>query len=81
MKKNDIIWNADGWTIVDIADGAAHRLELSALAEGGVVVEVRRRHSRGEEEVLKKKLDDTHTLPMPLADFKKAIENGEIKFK
>ncbi len=81
MKKNDIIWNPDGWTIVEIADSSAHKLEISALAENGVVIEVRRRHSRGEEEILKKKLDADHTLPMALADFKEAVETGELKLK
>lgn len=79
--KNTVTWNNDGWTVVEEADGNAHKLEISALAENGIVIEVRRRHSHGEEEVLTKKLDDNHTLPMPLADFKKALKKGELKLK
>lgn len=79
MKK--IIWNENGWTIIQDADPDKHILGISCLTENGKVVEVRKRHNDGEEEKLTKKLDDEHTLPMPLDEFKTAIAKGKIKFK
>ena len=79
MKR--IIWNENGWTVLQSADPDKHILEISCLAEDGKVIEVRRRHNDGEEEKLTKKLDDIHTLPMTFADFKTAFTKGEIKLK
>lgn len=81
MKKNEILWNENGWTVIGNADGEAHTLEVSALAENGKIVEVRVRHADGEEKVLKAKIDAAHTLPMALADFKAAVARGELKLK
>ena len=78
---SNIEWNENGWTVIQEADPAKHILEITCLAEDGKVVEIRKRHNDGEEEKLTKKLDDTHTLPIPLAEFKKALSKKEIKFK
>lgn len=79
MKK--IEWNENGWTVIQESDPEKHVLEIACLTEDGMVVEVRRRHNDGEEEKLKNKLDDEHSLPMPFADFKKAITKGTLKLK
>ena len=79
MKKIEL--NANGWTVIQESDPEKHILEITCLTEDGKVVEVRRRHNDGEEEKLKGKLDEDHSLPMAFEDFKKAIVKGEIKFK
>ncbi len=81
MKKQEISWIPDGWTVIQEADAAKHILEISCFAEKGVVTEVRKRHNDGEEEKLTKRLDETHSLPMALADFKAAVAKKEILFK
>ena len=79
MSKID--WNENGWTVIQEADPVKHILEITCLAENGQVIEVRKRHNDGEEEKLTKKLDDAHTLPMSLEDFKTALRKKEIKLK
>lgn len=76
-----IEWNENGWTVIQEADPVKHILEITCLAEDGIVVEVRKRHNDGEEEKFTTKLDNTHSLPMPLDEFKKALRKKEIKFK
>jgi len=80
MKK-DILWLENGWTNIQEADPVAHTLEISCYAEAGIVTAVLMRHHDGEEQKLTGKLDDEHTLPMPLKDFKKAIAKNKIKLK
>ncbi|GEM_PF-2312098 len=81
MKKKDILWLPNGWTVIQEADAENHVLEISCFAKDGIVTEVRKRHNDGEEEKLTKKLDATHNLPMALDDFKTAIEKQEITLK
>ncbi len=69
------------YTIIQDVDAEQHLLEISCFAENGVVTEVRKRHNDGEEEKLTKRLDETHSLPMALADFKAAVTKKEILFK
>ena len=76
-----IEWNENGWTIIQEADPVKHILEIACLAEDGTVIEVRKRHNDGEEEKLTKKLDDAHSLPMPLKEFKTALRKKEIALK
>ena len=76
-----IEWNENGWTVIQEADPVKHILEITCLAVDGKIIEVRKRHNDGEEEKLTKKLDETHSLPMPLDDFKTALRKKEIKFK
>ncbi len=72
MKK-DIIWNENGWTVVQDADAEKHILEISCYAESGMVTQVIERHHDGEETKLTKTFGNGYTLPMPLEDFKKAV--------
>ncbi len=81
MKKNQIIWNEDGWALIQEADPDKHILEVSYRAENGTVVEVRIRHSRGEQEKGSATIDNKNILPMPLGDFKKAFLKGKIDFR
>lgn len=81
MKKSEIIWQSEGWTSIQDADAEKHLLGISCLAENGVVVEVRKRHNDGEEEKLTKKLEGDYSLPMALADFRKAVEEGKLTLK
>ena len=76
-----IEWRESGWTVIQESDPEKHLLEIACLAEDGKVVEIRKRHNDGEEEKLTKKLDDAHTLPMSLEDFKTALRKKEIKLK
>ncbi len=81
MKKNvEIVWNENGWTIIQDADAEKHIVEVSCFAEGGNVTEIRKRHNDGEEEKLKKAIDANHTLPMSIEDFKKALNNNEFNW-
>lgn len=77
MKKN-ISWNENGWTVLQDADAERHILEISCLAENGVVTQIRKRHNDGEEIKIIDKLDASHHLPMPLADFKTAFLKKQI---
>lgn len=76
-----INWNENGWTVIQEADPVKHILEITCLAEDGIVVEVRKRHNDGEEEKLTQKLDDTYSLPMSLGEFKTALCKKKIKLK
>lgn len=78
MKKAIIDWKENGWTVVQEANAAKHIVEISCLAENGSVVEIRKRHNDGEEEVLKKAINAEYSLPMSLDDFKAVFESGKI---
>lgn len=78
MKKNKIVWNRDGWTVVQDADAAKHQLEISCRAEDGKVVEVRIRHNDGEESKGAALVNGKNILPAPLADFVKAFDEGTL---
>lgn len=81
MKKKEIIWNENGWTVMQDADAEKHVLEISCRAENGVVVEVRSRHNDGEEKKGIVTLDGAEVLPMPLADFKKYYKKGKLTIR
>lgn len=81
MKKKEIFWNQNGWTTLQDADEKKHILEISCFSDNGNVTEIRMRHNDGEEECFKKKIDDTHSLPMPFETFKAAFLAGEILSK
>lgn len=76
-----IRWNQNGWTTLQEADGEKHILEIAIRAEEGIVKEVRRRHSHGEEEILTGALEGEFSLPMAIDDFKKAYKKGLINLK
>ncbi len=81
MKKKDIIWNEDGWTVVQDADAENHVLEISCRAENGKVVEVRIRHNDGEEAKGSVTLDGENAIPMDIKDFKKAYLKGKLEIR
>ena len=81
MKKKDIVWLENGWTIMQEANAQEHILEISCLAENKSVVEIRKRHNDGEEEIIKSKIDDNYSLPMPLDEFSKLYIKDMISFK
>jgi len=79
MKK--ILWKEEGWTTIQEADAKKHILEISCLAEGGNVVEVRIRHNDGEEQKGKVTKNGENVLPVSLSAFKKLYEDGELDIK
>ncbi len=80
MTFIDIDWKENGWTLLQEADSKKHILEITCKAEDGVVVEIRKRHNDGEEEKITAAIDENHSLPMPLKDFKKAYKKKEINW-
>lgn len=80
MSKK-IEWNENGWTSLQEADPKKHILEISCRSENGNVVEVRIRHSHGEEQLAKVTLNGASALPMPIADFQKHFEKDELEMK
>lgn len=80
MKK-DIIWNDNGWTVVQDADAEKHILEISVRSEVGTVVEIRTRHNDGEVTVGSATVDGKNALPMALDEFKKLLKKGEIEIR
>jgi len=81
MKKNEIIWNENGWTTVQDADAAKHVLEISVFAKEGIVTELRVRHNDGEEKKGDVTMDGKKVLPMALAEFKKLFNEGALTIK
>ena len=80
-KKNDIIWNNDGWTVVQESDPDKHILTINVRAENGTIVEVRTRHTRGEEVKGTVTLDGKDVLPISIEEFKKLFEAGKLEIK
>lgn len=78
MDIYKIKWKNDGWTVIQEADARKHVLEITCLAENGVVTEIRKRHNDGEEEKLTKAIDSNHPLPMKIDDLKACLKKGEI---
>lgn len=80
MKKG-IIWNSNGWTNVQEADGKKHILGVMCFAEEGTVKEVRVRHHSGEEYVGSVTRNGEKVLPMAIDEFKTLYGKGELLFK
>lgn len=76
-----IEWREDGWTTIQEADTSKHIMEIECRAEAGTVVEVRIRHSRGEEEAAKVLYNGKAALPLAIAEFRKLYENGELEIR
>lgn len=81
MKKKEILWNEEGWTVIQEADAEKHVLEVSCKAENGMVTEVRIRHNDGERTKGKALIADKPALPMSFDDFKTAFTKGKLQFK
>ncbi|MCQ2455477.1 MAG: hypothetical protein MJ090_05005 [Clostridia bacterium] len=79
MKKSKpIAWNNDGWTTIRDADPEKHIVEISCYAQKGTVTEIRKRHNDGEEEKITKAINAEFTLPMPIEEFKKILDENKI---
>ncbi len=74
-------WNPDGWTTVQEADPAKHMAGISCRAEDGKVVEVRMRHSRGEESAAVVTCDGKDVLPISLDEFKTLYKQGKLDIR
>lgn len=81
MKKEEIIWNDNGWTTLCDADAEKHILGITCLVKDGKVIEIRTRHNDGEEKVLKNAIDANYALPMDLDLFKKIYEENGFDIK
>lgn len=81
MKKEEIIWNEDGWTALQDADAEKHVLGISCRTEKGTVVEVRTRHNDGEEKQGVVTLDGKNAIPMDLSEFKKLFLKGKLEIR
>ncbi len=71
MKDYEIVWNENGWTVLQEADAETHTLEIVCRAENGVVTQVRVRHNDGEEAKATALKYGKPCLPLALDDFKK----------
>lgn len=78
-KYKDVEWKSDGWTTIQESDPAKHVLTIMCRAENGQVVEIRTRHTHGEEEQGSATVNGENVLPMPLKEFVKKLQNGTIK--
>lgn len=79
MKKHNIFWRDNGWTVIREADSKKHLTEISCLCKDSSIIEIRKRHNDGEEEVLKKAIDSKHSLPMSSAEFEEKYFNDEFE--
>ena len=78
MKKLNVEFKKDGWTVVQNADGHKHELEIICRAENGIIVETRVRHHSGEEQKGSVTLNGQNALPLSIEDFKKYFESEEL---
>ena len=77
-----MIWNENGWNVLQEADPEKHVLEMGCFCKDGIVTEIRCRHNDGEEEIkYTGALKDGYSLPMPLTEFAEAFKKGYIKLK
>ncbi len=81
MKKLIIKWNENGWTRMQDGDPAKHQMEINCRAENGTVVEVRIRHSRGEEQKGIVTVAGKEILPLPLEEFKALYKKDALEFR
>lgn len=56
-------------------------MEINCRTENGEVVEVRIRHSRGEEIKAKVMVDGKQSFPMPIDVFESRFNKNELEFK
>ncbi|MBQ0084542.1 MAG: hypothetical protein KBS52_07275, partial [Clostridiales bacterium] len=80
-KLEGVEWNENGWTTVQQANPEKHVLEINCRAENGVIVELRTRHSRGEESKGIVTVDGKEALPISIEEFSKLYEKGKIDIK
>lgn len=71
----------NGWTTLQEANPEKHVLEISVRAEDGMVVEVRIRHSHGEEVQSKVMFQGAPALPMAINDFQKNFSKGLLEIR
>ncbi|MCQ2441068.1 MAG: hypothetical protein MJ076_04120 [Clostridia bacterium] len=81
MAKFEIVWKEDGWITLQEANPEKHVLEIACRAENGSVVEVRVRHSRGEEVKGDFLYKGESALPMNIDEFKKLYKKGKLEIK
>lgn len=80
-KKKEIInWNDNGVTVVRENDPEKHIRGISCVAENGTVVEVRTRHSHGEDVKSEVTCDGKAILPISISEFKTLYEQGKLEF-
>ena len=80
-KKSKITINENGWTTIQESDPEKHVLEIRCHAENGTVVEVRTRHTRGEEVNGTVTCDGKEVLPISAEEFKSLFEAGKLDIK
>lgn len=76
-----IVWKKDGWTTVQEANTEKHIAEISCRSENGMVVEVRARTSRGEEQKVDVLLNGKRALPMSIEDFQHHFNKEELELR
>lgn len=81
MKKSEILWLTDGWTLLQEADAEKHILEVSCFAENGTVTAIRVRHNDGEATKGNATINGKNALPLDLEAFKTLFEKGMILFR
>ena len=74
-----INWIEDGWTVFRENNPEKHLLGIYCRCEGGKIVEVRTRHTHGEEVEAKVLMDGEQALPMSPADFEKNFKKKKIE--
>lgn len=80
-KKVEINWNENGVTVVRENDPEKHLLGISCITENGQVVEVRTRHSHGEEVKGEVTCDGKNILPISTTEFTALYNKGKLEFK
>lgn len=73
-----LIMNENGWTCLQEANVEKHIMAVNCRAENGMVVEVRIRHSRGEEQIAKVTINGENALPMEVNEFKKNFDKDKL---
>lgn len=82
MKKDEIVWHDNAWTVVQEADAVKHRLEICCRAENGMVVEIRIRHNDGNEEVkATATMNGESVLPIAIPEFTKLFKKGKLEIR
>ncbi|MBQ0083353.1 MAG: hypothetical protein KBS52_01120 [Clostridiales bacterium] len=80
-KRIEGEWVNEGWTTVQQANPERHILEIVCRTENGMVVEVRTRHSHGEEAQGIVTVDGKDVLPLSIKEFTALYEKGKMEIK